>query len=208
MNHTIQDLQAQLEKALEALVLPSTPAELYDPLRYTLNNGGKRMRPLLVLMGNRIFDEDVSGAIHPALGIELFHNFTLLHDDIMDDAPLRRGEPTVHEKWNKNTAILSGDVTLVEAYQEMVQTKHEFIPQILPIFSKTAAQICEGQQLDMNYEERDDVTIDEYLKMIYKIIYSITIIIIIISVINTIFIMVVRGVIHKIRNAIIIIIYI
>ncbi|MCF8464100.1 MAG: polyprenyl synthetase family protein [Flavobacteriales bacterium] len=162
----LQGLQERFEKALEALELPSEPKFLYEPISYTLSNGGKRMRPLLVLLGCRIFNESVNEAIHPAIGVELFHNFTLLHDDIMDKAPLRRGMKTVHEKWNNHVAILSGDAMFIKAYQELLQTRLDVIPSILTEFNKTALEICEGQQMDMDFETSEDVSIDSYLKMI------------------------------------------
>ncbi|MBI2269992.1 MAG: polyprenyl synthetase family protein [Bacteroidetes bacterium] len=148
--------------------LNGQPVELYEPLKYTLSLGGKRMRPLLSLLACDLFDGNVSDALNPALGIELFHNFSLIHDDIMDNAPLRRNKPTVHQKWNLNTAILSGDAMLVKAY-ELISTsgcdpgrKIE----VLKIFNETALKVCEGQQLDMNYEKLLSVTIGQYIKMI------------------------------------------
>lgn len=124
------------------------------------------MRPLLVLIGCRIFNRSMKEAIHPAIGIELFHNFTLLHDDIMDNAPLRRGMKTVHEKWNNHVAILSGDATFIKAYQELMKTRIDVLPDILTEFNKTALEICEGQQMDMDFETTQNVSIDNYLKMI------------------------------------------
>lgn len=162
----LADLQGRIELALTNLELPSEPRDLYEPITYTLSNGGKRMRPLLVLIGCKVFDGDVEKAIHPAIGIELFHNFTLLHDDIMDKAPLRRGMKTVHEKWNNHVAILSGDAVFIKAYQELVQTDPNVLPRILFDFNRTALQICEGQQMDMDFETSDQVSIDSYLKMI------------------------------------------
>jgi geranylgeranyl diphosphate synthase type II len=162
----IQELQAQLEQALGTLDVPASPAELYDPIKYTLSNGGKRMRPLLVLIGCKIFNDDVSEAINPALGVEMFHNFTLLHDDIMDDAPLRRGKPSVHKKWDSNIAILSGDAMMVKTYQSFIETRSEVLRPMLRVFNRTAVEVCEGQQFDMNFELRDDVSIAEYLDMI------------------------------------------
>jgi geranylgeranyl diphosphate synthase, type II len=159
-------LQDRIELALTTLELPSEPRHLYEPITYTLSNGGKRMRPLLVLIGCKIFDGNIEEAIHPAIGIELFHNFTLLHDDIMDKAPLRRGMKTVHEKWNNHVAILSGDALFIRAYQELVQTNPKVLPSILGDFNRTALQICEGQQMDMDFETFEDVSIESYLKMI------------------------------------------
>lgn len=162
----LQDLQHQFVLALEALELPTQPSLLYDPVAYTLSNGGKRMRPLLVLMGCKVFNEDISQAMHPAIGIEVFHNFTLLHDDIMDNAPIRRGKPAVHSKWNNNIAILSGDAMMILAYQEICKTGTSVLPQVLEVFNRTALEVCEGQQLDMDYETAQDVSIDDYLNMI------------------------------------------
>jgi geranylgeranyl diphosphate synthase type II len=162
----VEELQNQFLQALSDLELPESPKDLYDPIKYTLSNGGKRMRPLLVLMGCKIFDENISNALNPAIGIELFHNFTLIHDDIMDDAPLRRGQPAVHNKWTSNIAILSGDAMMVKTYQSLIKTNPTVLSSILTEFNKTAVEVCEGQQFDMDFELRDDVTIDEYLNMI------------------------------------------
>lgn len=151
---------------LNAFTVPQSPKELYEPITYTLANGGKRMRPLLVLLGCKIFSEDVSQALKPAIGMEIFHNFTLLHDDIMDNAPLRRGKDTVHIKWDSNVAILSGDTMLIKAYEQVIQTRSEVLPDVLREFNRTATLVCEGQQLDMNFESRSDVSIEEYLGMI------------------------------------------
>lgn len=142
------------------------PPELYDPIRYIMSLSGKRMRPLLTLMAAYLFTDDWQKAIQPALGVEVFHNFSLMHDDIMDEAPLRRGQPTVHEKWNRNIAILSGDVMLVNAYELLLTVEADKLKPVLTRFSRTAAEVCEGQQLDMNFETRWDVTEAEYIDMI------------------------------------------
>jgi len=142
------------------------PPELYDPIRYIMSLGGKRMRPLLTLMSTYLFTDDWPRAVRPALGVEVFHNFTLMHDDIMDRAPLRRGQPTVHEKWNDNIAILSGDVMLVNAYDLLLDVDANKLKPVLARFSRTAAEVCEGQQMDMNFETRWDVTEAEYIEMI------------------------------------------
>lgn len=142
------------------------PTELYEPILYILSLGGKRLRPVLTLMSCQLFDEAFDKAIFPALGIEVFHNFTLLHDDIMDNAPIRRGKQTVHEKWNSNVAILSGDVMLVKAYDLFLNYNGVDLNKILQEFNKTATEVCEGQQYDMNFEIRDDVTEEEYIEMI------------------------------------------
>ena len=142
------------------------PPELYDPIRYIMSLGGKRMRPLLTLMAAYLFSDDWRKAIRPALGVEVFHNFTLMHDDIMDQAPLRRGQPTVHEKWNQNRAILSGDVMLVNAYGLLLNVETDKVKPVMTRFTRTAAEVCEGQQMDMNFETRWDVTEAEYIEMI------------------------------------------
>ncbi len=143
------------------------PKELYEPVDYILQLGGKRMRPVLLLMSHFLFNNKFRKALPAAYAVEIFHNFTLLHDDIMDDAPLRRGQPTVHEKWDINTGILSGDVMLIYAYEYLLKLEdHSRLPEILQIFNRTAIEVCEGQQLDVNFEQRNDVTIEEYLKMI------------------------------------------
>ncbi len=140
--------------------------ELYSPIKYIMQLGGKRLRPALAVLANQYFDGKLEDIIQPAIGVEVFHNFSLMHDDIMDNAPLRRGKQTVHEKWNSNSAILSGDAMLVQAYQLVVQTKSENISPIQRLFSQTALEVCEGQQFDMDFEKRDDVSIEEYLEMI------------------------------------------
>jgi geranylgeranyl diphosphate synthase type II len=162
----LQDLQILIDKAVTKLKYPVYPAELYEPIYYILSMGGKRMRPALLLMACDLFGGDVEKAISPALAIEVFHNFTLMHDDIMDNAPIRRGKVTVHEKWNKNAAILSGDVMLIEGYKLMMHVEDRLLRVILDIFNDTAVGVCEGQQLDMDFENRNDVKIDEYIYMI------------------------------------------
>ena len=146
--------------------LPSSPQGLYEPVRYLLDLGGKRIRPLLVLAATRIFDGDQDQAIHPALAVEMFHNFSLMHDDIMDAADLRRGEPTVHTKYDVNTAILSGDVMLIYAYKLLMNLPESSKLQCLEIFNKMAEEVCVGQQMDMDFEQSSDVTIMDYLTMI------------------------------------------
>jgi geranylgeranyl diphosphate synthase type II len=143
-----------------------TPIELYEPITYLMSLGGKRMRPLATLIATNIFSDNWTNAVKPALGVEVFHNFTLMHDDIMDAAPLRRGKPTVHEQWNPNVAILSGDVMLVCAYELMTAVDDRIFKQVIRRFNRTAAEVCEGQQLDMNFALRNDVTEEEYINMI------------------------------------------
>ncbi|MCW3083396.1 MAG: polyprenyl synthetase family protein [Bacteroidetes bacterium] len=164
--NSINTYQQLIEEALKGKNYGSNPKELYAPIEYIMSLGGKRMRPVLVLMACELFDGDVKKALHPSLAIELFHNFTLVHDDIMDKAPLRRGKQTVHAKWNDNIAILSGDAMMVRAYQELCKADAALLPVLLEIFSDTAAKVCEGQQLDMNYEALPRVAIPSYLKMI------------------------------------------
>jgi len=162
----LEDLQAIIGEAVKKLNFPEYPAALYEPISYILSLGGKRMRPALLLMACDLFGGNIEEAIPPALAIEVFHNFTLMHDDIMDNAPLRRGHTTVHERWNKNVGILSGDVMLIEGYKLMMQVKEHLLRPILDIFNTTAVGVCEGQQLDMEFEERHTVSINEYLEMI------------------------------------------
>jgi geranylgeranyl diphosphate synthase type II len=155
-----------IQQQLQLTQYGQYPPELYDPIRYIMSLSGKRMRPLLTLMAAYLFTDDWRKAIQPALGVEVFHNFSLMHDDIMDQAPLRRGQPTVHEKWNQNIAILSGDVMLVNAYELLLAVDADKLKPVISRFSRTAAEVCEGQQLDMNFETRWDVTEDEYIQMI------------------------------------------
>ena len=145
---------------------PAEPASLYDPNEYFLKLGGKRIRPVLCLMGNELFDDIKEDAWHVGTAIEFFHNFTLIHDDIMDKAPLRRGMVTVHTKYGESTALLAGDVMLVAAYEELNKIKIDYLQSILRLFNKTAKEVCEGQQMDMDFEKMDMVSFDAYLKMI------------------------------------------
>ena len=166
---SIQELSTLIIDKLGEIEYPENPSALYQPIDYILALGGKRMRPILVLMAHQLFDKNIEKAISPALAIEVFHNFTLLHDDIMDKAPLRRGQKTVHEKWNTNVAILSGDTMLVQAYQLMTDVDQNIVKQVLKVFSKAAIEVCEGQQWDMDFESQKKVSISDYLKMIeYK----------------------------------------
>jgi geranylgeranyl diphosphate synthase, type II len=166
---TIETYQKVFLEYLEQFVKEKEPKHLYQPINYILKLGGKRFRPVLTLMITDIFDVDYKKALNAALAIEVFHNFSLVHDDIMDDAPLRRGKETVHEKWNINTGILSGDAMLIIAYQLFENYEVNTFQSLAKLFSKTALQVCEGQQDDIDFETRDDVTMVEYLKMIeYK----------------------------------------
>lgn len=155
-----------LEEKIQQIKLPDSPKNLYDPLRYFLTLGGKRTRPSLTMLACNLFGEPGIKAINAAMAVELFHNFTLIHDDIMDDAPLRRGKQTVHEKWNRDIAILSGDVLFVEAYSLLAKHDVAILPSLLSVFSRTAREVCEGQQMDMDFESSSSVTIDAYIEMI------------------------------------------
>jgi geranylgeranyl diphosphate synthase type II len=167
--HSIQQYQEFVLDFLNAQPQVREPKNLYEPIQYILGLGGKKIRPVLTLMSAEIFDADYSKALPAALAVEVFHNFSLVHDDIMDDAPLRRGNVTVHEKWNINTGILSGDAMLILAYQYFEQYEPAIFRELAKLFSKTALEVCEGQQWDVDFETRSDVTIPEYLKMIeYK----------------------------------------
>jgi len=167
--HAIHQYQEFFITYLESQNINKEPKNLYIPIDYILSLGGKRMRPVLTLMTTEVFDADYKKALPAAMAVEVFHNFSLVHDDIMDDAPLRRGEQTVHEKWNINTGILSGDAMLILAYQYFEQYEPAVFKDLAKLFSKTALEVCEGQQWDVDFETRSDVTIPEYLKMIeYK----------------------------------------
>ncbi|WP_146897612.1 polyprenyl synthetase family protein [Adhaeribacter aerolatus] len=156
----------QINKTLSTISYGDNPVELYEPIRYIMQLGGKRLRPLVTLLAGYLFQDDVQKCLKPACGVEVFHNFTLLHDDLMDKAPLRRGQPTVHEKWNNNIAILSGDVMMVKAYELFLDVEPAKLQKVLKLFSHCAAAVCEGQQLDMNFETSDFTTIEDYLHMI------------------------------------------
>ncbi|MFC4738645.1 polyprenyl synthetase family protein [Flavobacterium ponti] len=167
--HSISEYQEVISSHFNSLVVAKEPKNLYEPIQYILSLGGKRMRPVLTLMTAEIFDCNYKKALQAATAVEVFHNFSLIHDDIMDDAPLRRGKVTVHEKWNINTGILSGDAMLILAYQYFEDYEPSVFRDLAKLFSKTALEVCEGQQYDVDFETRDDVTIPEYLKMIeYK----------------------------------------
>ena len=163
---TFKEISAIVSTEIEKLNWNKEPIGLYAPISYVLSLGGKRIRPALTLMACNLFTDDIEKAIMPALGIEVFHNFTLLHDDIMDKAPIRRGKPTVHVRWNDNTAILSGDVMQISAYQLISMTPEKHLSEVLSLFSTTAIEICEGQQYDVDFEMQDNVTEEEYMEMI------------------------------------------
>ena len=164
--HTFEQLLKQFEEHFNVRHFPKEPSTLYDPAQYILQLGGKRIRPVCVLMGNELFDAIKPDSFYAATAIELFHNFSLIHDDIMDKAPLRRGMPTVHAKYGDSTALLAGDVMLVHGYEYLSKMKMEYLQKILPLYNRTANEVCEGQQLDMDFEQRQSVSMDEYLHMI------------------------------------------
>jgi len=165
--HTSDELLKLFNQALDELPLDKAPARLYDPIRYVLSMGGKRIRPSLCLMACELFSDEPANAMIPALALEVFHNFTLLHDDIMDKAPTRRGMACVHLKWDENVAILSGDAMQILSYQILGAVPVEYLKECLPLFSKTALEVCEGQQFDMDFETQHMVTVAEYRNMIH-----------------------------------------
>ncbi len=162
----LQDLKGQFENYLFRQIPEKQPETLYKPLHYVLQNGGKRIRPLLVLLATRTFGENQEMGLPAAAAIEIFHNFTLIHDDIMDKASIRRGKPTVHRKWDENIAILSGDTMLVWAYKMLEKYDAEIYKKLSALLNQTAIEVCEGQQMDMDFENRKEVSIDEYITMI------------------------------------------
>jgi geranylgeranyl diphosphate synthase type II len=165
--YTISELDKYVENGLAALNLRIEPKELYEPIEYMISIGGKRLRPELCLLTYNLFSDKIEKPVlYPALALEIFHGFTLIHDDIMDQAELRRGQQTVYRKWNDNIAILSGDVMSIMAYQLLANCPGEVLPQVLALFSKTAAQVCEGQQYDMNFEDIPYITMEDYISMI------------------------------------------
>ena len=165
--YTIKELHTFVNRGLASLNFNIEPTELYAPLGYMISIGGKRLRPLTCLMAYNLFSDKIEKQIlNPALALEIFHGFTLIHDDIMDKADIRRGQPTVHKKWNNNIAILSGDVMSIKAYELLSACPQDKLPEALSLFTKTAAQVCEGQQYDMNFENIPLITMDEYLSMI------------------------------------------
>ncbi|MCD4683344.1 MAG: polyprenyl synthetase family protein [Bacteroidales bacterium] len=164
--HSLQSLQKIIKEGIADLTFDKQPVELYSPINYILDLGGKRLRPVLCLLACDMFGGNISNALDPAIGIEIFHNFTLLHDDIMDQAPIRRGKSTVHEKWNPNVAILSGDTMMALSYEFIMKTPEKVRSKIFSAFNQTAIEVCEGQQYDMNFESQNDVSIANYIKMI------------------------------------------
>ncbi len=164
--HTIAQYRDAFLEYLDATIETKEPKNLYEPITYILHLGGKRLRPVLVLMSAEIFDTPYQKALDAALAIEVFHNFSLVHDDIMDAAPIRRGKATVHEKWDTNTGILSGDAMLINAYQLFENYDGAVFKELAQLFTKTAIQVCEGQQYDIDFESREDVEVEDYIKMI------------------------------------------
>jgi len=164
---TQKELLDLINIALEQVDLDKKPTKLYDPIRYVLSIGGKRIRPVLCLMACELFDDHIENAIKPALALEIFHNFTLLHDDIMDNAEKRRNMECVHIKWDENVAILSGDAMQLLSYQILNQIPENHLKECLELFTKTAIEVCEGQQFDMDFETQDEVLIEEYMQMIH-----------------------------------------
>ncbi|MGV3630910.1 MAG: polyprenyl synthetase family protein [Bacteroidota bacterium] len=166
MESELQVLASHIEQEISGLNLPSTPENLYRPLSYFLSLGGKRIRPILTILGAGLFEVPYDKSKSAALAVELFHNFSLIHDDIMDEAPLRRSQKTVHTKWNSNIAILSGDVLLIKAYQQLCLQENRHIPELMRVFNQMAVEVCEGQQMDMDFETRASISTDEYIEMI------------------------------------------
>src|SRR5687768_13484635 len=162
----IENYSKLLEKEIEKQKYGRQPVSLYEPIRYLMSLGGKRLRPMLTLLAYSLYRSDIKRVLPYAIAVEAFHNFTLMHDDIMDKAPLRRGKPTVHKKWNVNTAILSGDVMLVKVYDMLLQLEDPLLKPVLRTFNQCAAEVCEGQQWDMEFESATDVTEKEYVNMI------------------------------------------
>lgn len=160
------ELEAKINSAINELDYNKNPRSLFEPIEYILSIGGKRLRPILAFMATNLFTDNIDQTTNPAIAIEIFHNFSLLHDDLMDNANIRRGKPTVHEKWCDNTAILSGDAMLIDAYNYITKVHSKFLPSILEVFTQTAMQVCEGQQYDMDFEKRINVKESEYIEMI------------------------------------------
>ncbi|MDO9510727.1 MAG: polyprenyl synthetase family protein [Bacteroidales bacterium] len=164
--HTIEYIQNLIEESISNQKFDGYPPRLYEPIHYTMSQGGKRLRPSLMLLACEVFAGDIHKALYPSIGMEVFHNFTLVHDDIMDQAPLRRNRETVYKKWDTNLAILSGDTMFAMAYDFLLKTDAELLPLILPVFNRTAIEVCEGQQLDMEFENQKDTGISDYMEMI------------------------------------------
>jgi geranylgeranyl diphosphate synthase type II len=166
MDEKLKEIIATIDKTISELDLGMDLPNLYDPIYYILGLGGKRIRPLLSILAYQLYQKGYDKILKPSLAVEVFHNFTLMHDDIMDQAPLRRNMPTVHSKWNENIAILSGDVMLVRVYDLLLEVEDSIVKEVISKFNNCAAAVCEGQQMDMDFETTDHVTVDEYLNMI------------------------------------------
>jgi len=167
MKKTIQHYQEIFTERFNNINFVKFPVELYEPIDYALKAGGKRLRPVLTIMVCDFYGNNIEDAMNPAIAIETFHNFTLVHDDIMDDAPIRRGRPTVYNKYGTNIGILSGDTMFTKAYEFVTLTREDKLPAVLKVFTKTAMEVCEGQQLDMNFETMPEVSMEEYMQMIH-----------------------------------------
>ncbi|MFA7136315.1 MAG: polyprenyl synthetase family protein [Bacteroidales bacterium] len=164
---SIEELDSMVEKSIFSLELKGEPQELYNPIEYLISIGGKRVRPKLAIATYNLFSDQIERSIiFPAIALEIFHGFTLIHDDIMDNASMRRNQPTVHKKWNKNIAILSGDVMCIKSYQYIAKAPADKLKRVMDLFTSTAAKVCEGQQFDMNFESAPFITMEDYLKMI------------------------------------------
>lgn len=163
---SVAEIQQIISKKINGFCEKNGSGQIYVPINYMLSLGGKRVRPTLSLMAANLFDDEIDQAIYPAIAVEIFHNFTLMHDDIMDKSPMRRGQQTVHEKWSDDVAILSGDAMMIQSYQLLIKTKTEVLAEVMGVFNRTALEVCEGQQQDMDFEKRDNVALEEYLEMI------------------------------------------
>ena len=167
MMYTIEQLREVIKAELDKQEYVEEPYSLFEPIKYIMEDGGKRLRPVLTLMAKNLYRDDIGKDLKSAIGIEIFHNYTLLHDDVMDDAELRRGRQTVHKKWNSNVAILSGDAAAITAYKYIETCEDPYLRRVIDGFNQVAMDVCKGQQYDMEFETRDDVTEEEYIQMIY-----------------------------------------
>ncbi len=165
--YTIEELRDIIQTELEKKEYVEKPNTLFEPIQYIMEDGGKRLRPVLTLMAYNLYRDDIEKALKSAIGIEIFHNYTLLHDDVMDDAELRRGKQTVHKKWNSNVAILSGDAAAIVAYQHVESVDDKYLRLVIDGFNQVAMDVCKGQQYDMEFESRSQVAEEEYIEMIY-----------------------------------------
>lgn len=165
--YTIEQLRDIIKQELDKQAYVEQPYSLFEPIQYIMEDGGKRLRPVLTLMSYNLYRDDIRKALTSAIGIEIFHNYTLLHDDVMDDAELRRGRQTVHKKWNSNVAILSGDAAAITAYKHIESVEDAYLRLVIDGFNQVAMDVCKGQQYDMEFESRDDVSEEEYIQMIY-----------------------------------------